>query len=223
MTPSALNRVTVIGCGPVGTSIALALTRSGVSVALDDPDSRALAEARSRGAGTGLTQDLPAADLVVVAVPDSDLVDVLYAAQVSSLGRVYTDVAGSDERIRTEAMLRGCDLLGHVPGHPLAARLPSCAAEAHADLFAGRPWLLRPYAPLLAEALVAVRELVSLCGAYCRDGSAGMPQGRHHAMTARSPRRVAQCGPRSPVPEPVSPLCRLGQPHGWYGRVRGRR
>ncbi len=47
--------VLVIGTGLIGTSIALALSRAGVDVALEDADASALQEAVYRGAGSVLT------------------------------------------------------------------------------------------------------------------------------------------------------------------------
>ena len=59
--------VLVIGTGLIGTSIALALSRAGVDVALEDADASALQEAVYRGAGSVLTDHEPS--IVVVAVP----------------------------------------------------------------------------------------------------------------------------------------------------------
>jgi prephenate dehydrogenase len=164
VTSTGLERVVVIGCGLIGTSVALALTRAGVRVALDDIDTDAVDQARRMGAGEVLTEDTPVADLVVIATPPSAVVDTLYDAQARGLGRAYTDVAGAKEHIWTEAELRGSDVLGYVPGHPMAGRELSGPGAAQADLFAGRPWILCPYPTVEPDALDAVDALVSLCG-----------------------------------------------------------
>ncbi|MEV5681328.1 MULTISPECIES: prephenate dehydrogenase [unclassified Streptomyces] len=169
MTTTGLERVIVIGSGLIGTSIALALTRAGVEVALDDLDPDALDQARRMGAGTVLTEDTPVADLVVIATPPSAVVDTLCDAQARGLGRAYTDVAGAKEHIWTEAELRGSDLLGYVPGHPMAGRELSGPGAAQADLFTGRPWILCPYPTVDPEALAAVDELVFVCGGRRKD------------------------------------------------------
>ncbi|MFI1868625.1 MULTISPECIES: prephenate dehydrogenase [Streptomyces] len=180
MTSTGLERVIVIGCGLIGTSIALALTRAGVEVALDDLDPHTLGQARSMGAGTALTEHTPLADLVVIATPPSAVVDTLYEAQARGLGRAYTDVASAKEHIWTEAELRGSDLQGYVPGHPMAGRELSGPAAAQPDLFAGRPWILCPYPGVEKEALAAVDALVSLCGARRTD----MAPARHDRAVA---------------------------------------
>lgn len=169
MTSTGLRRVTVIGCGLIGTSIALALTRAGVEVALEDRDRSALDQARRMGAGRELTSATPSADLVVIATPPAAVVDVLYTAQARGLGRAYTDVAGTKEIIWAEAEMRGSDLMGYIPGHPMAGREQSGPGAARADLFVGQPWILCPYPTAQPEALKAADALVSLCGGRRRD------------------------------------------------------
>ncbi|MCX5199540.1 prephenate dehydrogenase [Streptomyces sp. NBC_00249] len=169
MSGTGADRVTVIGCGMIGTSIGLALTGAGVAVSLEDRDPRAVAQARLMGAGAPLTPRTPPADLVVVATPPSTVVDTLFAAQARGLGHAYTDVASAKGRIWAEAELRGCDLRGYVPGHPMAGRELSGPAAAQADLFAGRPWILCPYPTVEPRALEAADALVTLCGAHRRD------------------------------------------------------
>lgn len=163
-----LRRVTVIGCAATGTSLALDLTRAGIDVRLADLDPRAVDRAVARGAGTPLAPAAPPADLVVVAVPPSTVVDTLYEAQALGLGRAYTDLAGAKGVIVEEAELRGCDLRGYVPGHPMAGPERSGPDTAEPGRFAGRPWILTPGPATPPEAVAAVAELVALCGAHLR-------------------------------------------------------
>ncbi|MBB0243372.1 prephenate dehydrogenase/arogenate dehydrogenase family protein, partial [Streptomyces alkaliphilus] len=65
---STLRRATVIGCGPIGTSLALVLTRAGITVSLADPNPGKVTGAALAGAGTPLVRGAPPAD-VVVATP----------------------------------------------------------------------------------------------------------------------------------------------------------
>lgn len=181
MTPAFLRTAVVIGCGVTGTSIALALAGAGVEVALVDQDADAVARARRTGAGTAWTPDRPPADVVVVATPPSAVVDVLHDAQARGLGHVCTDTAGTKDIVAAEAELRGCDLKGYVPGHPLPAGGP--AAGPSASRFAGRPWILCPYDTTPRWALATVTELAALCGAVRRDMT---PQEHDLAMAAVS-------------------------------------
>ncbi|MEU2282447.1 prephenate dehydrogenase/arogenate dehydrogenase family protein [Streptomyces sp. NPDC013178] len=180
MAPAFLRTAVVIGCGVTGTSIALALTGAGVEVALVDQDPHAAAEAQRLGAGTPWTPTRPPADIVVVATPPSAVVDVLHAAQARGLGHVYTDTAGTKDIVAAEAELRGCDLKGYVPGHPLPAR---GARGRSAARFAGRPWILCPYETTPRWALATAAELVALCGAVRRDMT---PHAHDRAMAAVS-------------------------------------
>ncbi|MCY0937380.1 prephenate dehydrogenase/arogenate dehydrogenase family protein [Streptomyces sp. H34-S4] len=175
MTSTPLRSVTVIGCGPTGTSIALALTRAGVDVALDDNDPRALDRALRAGAGSLLLPGDRPADVVVVATDPSTAADVLYEAQARGLGRAYTDVHGTDESMWQEILLRGCDQFAYVPGRPPGAPRTAERGAASADRFEGRPWLLIPGPATPPEAVAAVRELVALCGAIRHQPPAPAP------------------------------------------------
>ncbi|WP_248965398.1 prephenate dehydrogenase [Sphaerisporangium perillae] len=160
----AIRRVTVIGTGVIGTSIALGLRRAGVQVALADRDAGSLAQAERMGAGIALAAGGPPADVVVIATPPSTVVGVLRDAQARGLGAVYTDVASTKGRIFADAELAGCDFTTYVPGHPMAGRELSGPAAARPELFAGRPWALCPHPGTPGEAVRLVARLVELCG-----------------------------------------------------------
>ncbi|MEV0887812.1 prephenate dehydrogenase [Streptomyces microflavus] len=166
MTAASPHTSVVIGCGTTGTSVALALTRAGVEVALIDENPQAVSEAVAMGAGAAWTPRHPPADLVVVATPPSEVVDILYSAQSRGLGHVYTDTAGTKDIVSAEAELRGCDLKGYVPGHPLAGPEAPGPSTADADRFTGRPWVVCPYETTPGRALETVAALIELCGAH---------------------------------------------------------
>ncbi|MYV67027.1 prephenate dehydrogenase/arogenate dehydrogenase family protein [Streptomyces sp. SID2131] len=169
MTAATLRTAVVIGCGTTGTSVALALTGAGVEVTLLDDDPRATAEAVALGAGTAWTPERPPADLVVVATPPSAVVDVLYRAQSQGLGHTYTDTAGTKDIISSDAELRGCDLKGYVPGHPMAGPDAPGRAGAGAGRFTGRVWVLCPYETTPQWALRTLDALIAACGAQRLD------------------------------------------------------
>lgn len=194
MTPTAspprprLRTATVIGCGARGLAVARALRAAGVEVHLLDQDPRAVVRAQELGAGTLWLPGRPADDLVVVATPPAAVVDVLYEAQARGLGHAYTDIAATDakESIVAEARLRGCDLLGYVPGTPPDPR--PAPATAGAGPFTGRTWILCPYDDGDPAATAAVDALVRLCGALRRD----LTPAQHDRVVAarvRAPRR----------------------------------
>ncbi|GII88951.1 prephenate dehydrogenase [Sphaerisporangium siamense] len=165
MHPATLRRVTIMGSGLIGTSIGLALRRSGVLVALSDRDEDVVAKAEMMGAGVALTPGDPPADVVLIATPPSIVAKVLRDAQSRGLGAAYTDVASTKAGIVAEAERAGCDLSTYVPGHPMGGRELSGPFAARADLFAGRPWLLCPHPTTPPGPLALVAELATACGA----------------------------------------------------------
>ncbi|MFC6084713.1 prephenate dehydrogenase [Sphaerisporangium aureirubrum] len=164
--PRTVRHVIVVGTGVIGTSVALALRQSGVTVHLADRDPDALAQAVRMGAGEALpgTAGRRAA-VVIIATPPSTVVEVLADAQARGLGSVYTDVASTKSRILAQAERAGCDLTTYVPGHPLAGHELSGPSAAHADMFTARPWALCPHPSTPPRAVRRVAALVTLCGA----------------------------------------------------------
>lgn len=158
------SRVTVLGTGLIGTSVALAVRHRGVEVLLADSDTAALWQSVERGAGSVLLTDAHA-DLVVIATPPSAVAGVLLHAQRRGLGEVYTDVASIKAGVIQAATDLGCDLTSYVPGHPLAGGESSGPTAARADLFVKRPWVLCPTTATRSEAVNRAAEFAGLIGA----------------------------------------------------------
>ena len=157
----------VLGTGLIGTSVALALSRHGVLVLLEDRDQDAARIAASLGAGTVLNPDGPErpADLAVLAVPPAHVAAALADAQRRGLANFYTDVCSVKDAPVAAAAALGVDTRVYIGGHPLAGREKSGPLAARADLFEGRPWVLTPVDGTGREVLNRALELVSLCGA----------------------------------------------------------
>ncbi len=153
--------VLVIGCGLIGTSIALALTEAGVTVHLEDIRVANLELAVSRGAGSAAPSSSPV--LVIVAVPPAAIATTV----AHSLGEwpkaVVTDVAsvksGLQQRIEALAGIER-----YVGSHPMAGSERSGPMAASARLFEGRPWAVTPAAGASPEAVDLVIELAGLVG-----------------------------------------------------------
>lgn len=162
-----MKTAVVLGTGLIGTSVALALSRHGVLVLLEDADPDAARTATSLGAGTLLAPGNPERpyDLAVLAVPPPQVAGVLAAAQKRGLAHCYTDVCSVKSAPVAEAAGLGLDTTAYIGGHPLAGREKSGPLAARADLFEGRPWVLTPVEGTGREALNRALELVSLCGA----------------------------------------------------------
>lgn len=153
----------VVGTGLIGTSIALALSRRGVVVYLDDRDTTAARTAEALGAGY-LEEPPSKVDLAVLAVPPAHVGDVLADLQREGAAHAYTDAASVKARPHDEIRALGGDPVSYVGGHPLAGAERSGPLAARADLFEGRPWVLTPSARTDRAALNQGLELVSLCG-----------------------------------------------------------
>ena len=143
-----MNRLCVLGFGLIGGSFALAQKRAEKTfvTAVDFP--RVLAEPRAAQIADELVSAddeqasraaLQAADLVFLAVPVRVLCERL--AFVLPESRLVTD-CGSTKRAIVRAASGIANQARFVPGHPMAGLPDGGIAEARAELFDGRPWIL---------------------------------------------------------------------------------
>lgn len=159
-----MRTAAVIGTGLIGTSVALALSRRGVRVFLEDRDEANLRTAASLGAGESGDPAEPV-DLAIIAVPPGHVGATVADAQRRGLARAYTDVASVKAGPQRDAVAQGVDQTSYLGGHPLAGRERSGPLMARADLFEGRPWVLTPTAQTSRDVLNRALEVISLCGA----------------------------------------------------------
>ncbi|MBT2505652.1 prephenate dehydrogenase [Streptomyces sp. ISL-98] len=185
----AIRTIAVIGTGLIGTSIALAASRRGVTVFLSDQDPMAARTAAALGAGRAGSPAGPV-DLAVLAVPPSHVGTVLAELQGCEFAHSYTDAASVKSGPETEALRHAPHPSRYVGGHPLAGRERRGPLAARADLFQGRSWVLTPSPVTSSAALDRARELVALCGA-----NPVVTQSRAHdeavALTSHVPHLVA--------------------------------
>ena len=155
--------VLVVGCGLIGTSVALAL-RGVADVMVHDEAPAVAATAVARGGGR-VWDGTERADLVVVAVPPSATAPLLTEIQLMNVGQSYTHVASVQSQVQRELEVLGCDLTTIVGGHPLAGRELSGPGAATGDLFVGRPWAVCGSSYSSGLAAGAVHDLATACGA----------------------------------------------------------
>jgi prephenate dehydrogenase len=153
----------VIGTGLIGTSVALAARRAGVTVFLSDRDPAAVRVAEALGAGVA-QEPRRCVDLAVLAVPPVAIGPVLHDVQTRRIALSYTDVASVKEEAERVALRSAPDPAAYVGGHPMAGRERSGPLAASADLFAGRPWVLTPSARTDRATTERAESLVGLCG-----------------------------------------------------------
>lgn len=156
------SSVLVIGCGLIGTSIGLALREHGVDVHLDDISRSNLELAVSRGAGS--PEPLATPDLVVVAVPPSQVAETVAHALETWPDAVVTDVASVKADLATSiATLPGADR--YVGSHPMAGSERSGPMAAYGRLFEGRPWAVTPLDGAGERSVKLVESVAQLVGA----------------------------------------------------------
>ena len=158
--------VLIVGCGLMGTSVALALREHGIEVYLDDARPANIELAVSRGAG----KPGPVGDpgLVVVAVPPTAVVDAVVDALAQWPETIVTDVASvKDDLGRRIARSPGASR--YVGGHPMAGSERSGPLAASGRLFEGRAWAVTANADSDPRAVAAVRGLATLVGAVVVD------------------------------------------------------
>ena len=169
-------RVTIVGFGLIGGSIAQALRRR--KPGASEPW-RITAWSRTRSsveqavyggvvdeAPDSLKTALHDAELVLLAAPPLtclDLLDELGGPLRAALGdATVTDAVSAKEQILARAHLSTLHFVG---GHPMAGRELSGYAAAAADLFVGRAWVTVPGAEARLIDTQRVRTLIADCGA----------------------------------------------------------
>lgn len=156
------KHVRIVGTGLIGTSIALGLAQHGLTVELFDDDAGALA----------LAQDLlknqiseAPVDLVIIATPPSNTLNVLRAELSRNPQAMFIDVGSVKFKLQQE-IDRLSDLRVRFLGtHPMAGREVSGPSSAQADLFAGRAWIITPTKFTSEELTQEIKSLIELLGA----------------------------------------------------------
>ncbi|MFZ0661819.1 MAG: prephenate dehydrogenase [Acidobacteriaceae bacterium] len=145
-----IERIAILGTGLIGASVGLALRSHAFSgqIAGWDPNAGELATALERraihvSAPDGLAA-VQASDVVLLCGPVFTILDWMdRLAPVLKPGQIITDV-GSVKRVLVEHA-RGpynqANSAGFLPGHPMAGKEVSGAANADANLFDGAAWL----------------------------------------------------------------------------------
>jgi prephenate dehydrogenase len=166
-----MQTVAIVGVGLIGGSFGLALKKAGFGgPVLGVSSESSVGAALERGAidrGATLEEAAGAADLIYLAQPIGRILDTLH--RLDGLVRptaLITDAGSTKHAIVSEArkLVRRCQFLG---GHPLAGKEKRGAAEADADLFRGRTYVLTPGSPeeLETPAARAFEEWVRRIGA----------------------------------------------------------
>jgi prephenate dehydrogenase len=171
------DRVTVVGCGLVGASFALALREAGAcsGVAGWDTDPVVLGEALRLGVIEEVDEafregGVSGSDLVYLAAPVGQIVEFLRAgAPHVRPGAVVTDAGSTKVEICRAASSQTEKAWRFVGGHPVAGSHLRGPAHARAQLFEGAPYVLTPPEDASdLSALAALEETLGALGARVR-------------------------------------------------------
>jgi prephenate dehydrogenase len=161
------KKITIIGCGLIGGSIALALRRrrpewslACLDVPARLPAIREAAVADEVGSIEDLAAHVPDSLLVLIATPVQAVLETASRLRPHLRpGSIVTDVASTKKRIMQEAqslMPPGVHFIG---GHPMAGSEHSGVEAADPLLFSDRVYLLCPYADTPPDALLQLMDL----------------------------------------------------------------
>jgi prephenate dehydrogenase len=146
------RQIAIVGVGLIGGSIAMAAARQWPSIGIASLDF---------GADLSGAAD---ADLVVLAAPILTNIRLLSELEGRlSPGAVVTDAGSTKRRIVDAASARPS--MTFIGGHPMAGAARGGIAQARADLFDGRPWVLTPAPNHPAAALTRLEQFVKGLGA----------------------------------------------------------
>jgi prephenate dehydrogenase len=159
------REMAVVGLGLIGGSLALAARKAGLVervVGLDTDAGhreRALASRMVDRVLEGVNGDLSSADLVVLAVPVTEIADLLPdvarwangSCLVTDVGSVKGPILAAGDAAFPDGRF--------VAGHPIAGRERSGPAAARADLFEEANWIVTPSARTDPRALERVAAL----------------------------------------------------------------
>lgn len=198
MTDTAIfDRVTFIGIGLIGSSLARVIKREGLAnhITVTTRRQETLDSAIELGlCDTGtldMAEAVKDADLVMICTPMGTYADIAQKI-ASSLkhGAVISDVGSVKEPIFETLAPALPDHVHLVPGHPIAGTEHSGPESGFPELFEGRWTVLTPASDVDADTTARVEELWKRCGAMVE-----IMDAKHHdqvlAITSHLPHLIA--------------------------------
>lgn len=162
------RRIAIIGFGLIGGSIALAVRRRWPPAVIIAVDRHEVVQAAMRmNAADAGGNDLAAAsgaDLILLAAPVRTNIELLAALEAHVPGDALVTDVGSTKRDMAAAARRLPERLRYIGGHPLSGGAAGGVAEARADLFEGRPWILTPAGTVREQDLAMLSSFTAALG-----------------------------------------------------------
>lgn len=173
LTDMIADRVTIIGVGLIGGSLALALKKYRLvnSVIGYDVDSESLKQAHELGVidsyGANVQGSVKGSDIVVLATPLL-AVDKLFASisPVLNSSTVITDVGSVKNSVISSARRHLGDLLPcFIPGHPISGKEKYGVLAATPELFKAHKVIITPIEGTIPKALELITQMWTSLGA----------------------------------------------------------
>ncbi len=194
------ERMAVIGCGLIGSSIARAAGEKGLvgEIVIADVDANVCERATALGLGDRVTGDaaeaVKDADLVVFATPVLAVKAAIDAAKGAlAPGATITDVGSVKGAVAEVLHAEAPDGVHVIPGHPIAGTEHSGPDAGFAELFEGRWVILTPRKGGGADYKAAVAKLKSFWKAL--GAQVDTMDDKHHdlalAITSHLPHLIA--------------------------------
>jgi prephenate dehydrogenase len=201
-------RITILGLGLMGGSLAMALKGKAAVLYGADPDAEAVELAlRSDLLDQGSTNPaevVPHADVVILAAPVSGILSLLSdLPQLHSGGPVVMDLGSTKQRI-AEAMENLPLRFEPVGGHPMCGKEKSGLKNATPQLFQGAPFALALLPRTTPRARALAEQLIDTVGAHPVIMDAEVHD-RWTAATSHMPYLLA-CALANATPQEAAPL-----------------
>ena len=160
------RRITIIGLGLMGGSLALDLLEQGMQVSGVDSDPNTASLAREAGIATvELSTALTNSDVTVLATPVRETLSLLEALRSEPPELELVIDLGSTKRQIVEAMDSLPEGLAAIGGHPLCGKELSGFQQAQVGLFQGSRFVLTPGSHTTEAALAIAEQLIDSLGA----------------------------------------------------------
>ena len=158
--------IKIVGCGLIGTSIALRLKEAGYELILDDKNKENLDLASDLLEIKEVTSQPQA---VLIAVPPRDVFEVAKTNFSTHPDAIFIDVSGIKSNLLMQVEGLSALSKNYVSVHPMAGRETSGPQSARSDLFKSRAWIISQTSNSSVEAISFARELGELIGSTIYD------------------------------------------------------
>ena len=163
---STFRSVKIVGCGLIGTSIALRLREKGLEVSVFDTNATNLALAKDL---ISSEEDLHSThranpEVVIVATPPSSILDSLLLEFAANPSATFIEVSGVKSNLLVKIAKFPELEINFCAVHPMAGREVSGPQSARSDLFESRAWIVSPTENSSPKAISIATELGKLLG-----------------------------------------------------------